>query len=44
MRVEIKTICDVSVYEAWQVNVPDGLAGDDLRGATSRRPEQAPAA
>jgi hypothetical protein len=30
MRVEIKTICDVSVYEGWQVNVPDGLVGDDL--------------
>lgn len=33
MRVEIKTACDAYVYETWEVDVPDGLADDELYDA-----------
>jgi hypothetical protein len=33
MRVEIKTSCEADVYETWEVEVPDGPGGDDLRDA-----------
>lgn len=33
MMVGIKTACSAYVYETWQVEVPDGLAGDELASA-----------
>lgn len=33
MRVEIKTVCNATVYETWEVDVADELVGNELHDA-----------